>query len=293
MRTLLSLCILSFCFIAVKAQRLAENDIKLLVEKEDSLSKLANHISDDSILVDRIKADSLFTRVLVRALKTGYSFAFPFDSLFTISIKYPPDSSFRIFTWQLPINPETYRYHGAIQMRTEDGSLKLFPLLDRSEKTLNIADTITDHLNWMGALYYQIVAKPLGKKTIYTLLGFNQNNSRSTRKYIEILDLSSGKPVFGGYYFVPEKCARFIMEFKRDAGARLLYDQELDMIIMEHLVSESNQPKNKSTLVGDGDYDGFKWTGRNWVFIYDLFSQMNPDNKTPVPKPKTENKFDF
>src|SRR5690606_40572592 len=55
-----------------------------------------------------------------------------FDSLITISKLSPKDSSFKIFTWQLVINDNLVRQHGAIQMKTNDGSLKLFPLIDKS-----------------------------------------------------------------------------------------------------------------------------------------------------------------
>jgi hypothetical protein len=281
------------CSFHLKAQHFNNKNIKFLLKKEDSLARLAEHILDDSLVTDRVKADSLFTRILVRALKTPHSFYFPFDSLATISRKYAPDSSFRIFTWQLPINRETYRYHGAIQMRTEDGSLKLFPLMDRSDKTLNIADTVADHSAWMGAVYYQVVATAYEGKPLYTLIGFHQSNSKSHNKFIEILDLSSGKPVFGGPYFVPEKSARYIMEFKAGAGARLVYDEELDLIVMEHLISETGEPNKKNTLVGDGDYDGFKWMGKNWVFINKLFTEKTPENMPPVPVPRIENKLDL
>ena len=83
---------------------------------------------------DRLTADSVFTRQLVRALRVPYSFEYPFDSLFTISRMYAPDSSFRVFTWQLEVNEDLVRQHGAIQMRTTDGSLKLFPLIDKSDE---------------------------------------------------------------------------------------------------------------------------------------------------------------
>jgi hypothetical protein len=47
-----------------------------------------------------------------------------------MSILSPPDSSFRIFTWQLFVNDSTYRHYGAIQMNQKE--LKLFALRDKS-----------------------------------------------------------------------------------------------------------------------------------------------------------------
>ena len=116
-----------------------------LRKKEDSLKIYATNIIQADDAENRFKADSLFTRMFVRALKTNYSFKYPFDSLETISKLYPPDSSFRIFTWQMVISEDVVRQHGAIQMRTADGSLKLFPLIDKSNIITNLNDTVTDN----------------------------------------------------------------------------------------------------------------------------------------------------
>jgi hypothetical protein len=75
------------------------------------------------------------------------------------------------------------------------------------------------------------------------------------------------------------------MEFKKDAGPRLNYDEEMNMIIIEHLVSQSGEPNKKSTLVGDGDYDGFKWANGKWVFVNKIFKDITPEGKEPVPMP--------
>ena len=75
------------------------------------------------------------------------------------------------------------------------------------------------------------------------------------------------------------------MEYKKEAGARLTYDQDLDMIIAEHLVSETNQPDKKWTYVGDGDYEGFKWVNGKWVHVEKVFHLVTPLGKEPVPNP--------
>jgi hypothetical protein len=80
---------------------------------------------------DRLRADSFFTRQLVQALRTPYSFHYGFDSLKTISRLYAPDSSFRIITWQLMKDFSYYRYKGAIQMNTKDGSVKINTIIRR------------------------------------------------------------------------------------------------------------------------------------------------------------------
>jgi hypothetical protein len=282
---------LLICFIG-SAQPITKADLKFLHKKEDSLKiysiKLLQGIND----IDRFKADSIFTRIFVRALKTPNSFHYPFDSVQSISKLYAPDSSFRIYTWQMVVNDNVIRQHGAIQMKTADGSLKLFPLIDKSDIMQNISDSVGDNKGWVGAVYYKIIEKENKGKPIYTLLGYDENNIRSTKKIIDILQFVYGQPVFGDPIFSFEKdslarapISRFILEFKKDAGARLTYDEDMDMIVFEHLISETNEPKKKFTLVGDGDYEAFKWSNGKWVHVQKVFTQVTPDGQAPVPKP--------
>lgn len=292
MKNLLGLLVtILFSQLAV-AQNISKADLKILQQKEDSVRGFSVKIIQGINAADRLEADSMFTRVLVRALVTKNSFQYPFSSLQTVSVLYAPDSAFRIFTWQLVINENVIRQHGAIQMKTTDGSLKLFGLIDKSDVTTAIADTIGNHRGWMGAIYYKIILKTYGNQKYYTLLGFDENNIRSSRKVIEVLHFKDGEPVFGGPFFSSEGAGgfakwqnRYIMEYKKEAGPRLTYDQDLDMIIVEHLISESNEPKKKWTLIGDGDYEGFVWKGNKWMHVDKVFNQVTPDGAPPMPNP--------
>ena len=292
MKRLFILLLSSFITVFSFAQGNGKAELKVLKQKEDSLKNYSVKIIQGINADNRFNADSMFTRVLVRALKTKNSFHYPFDSLQTVSILYSPDSVFRIFTWQLVINENVIRQHGAIQMKTYDGSLKLFPLIDKSDVTTNVQDTIGNNYGWIGAIYYKIIVKRSSNHNYYTLLGFDENNIRSSRKIIEVLDFINDEPVFGGRYFSYEEDgvfksahSRYIMEYKKEAGPRLNYDKDLDMIIVEHLVSESNEPAKKWTLIGDGDYEGFKWKNGKWVHVEKVFNVITPDGQAPVPNP--------
>lgn len=283
---MLCMCNISF---AQGGRKAVFEEIK---EKEDSLRYYSAGIIQGINAEDRLKADSIFTRKLVQLLKTTHSFHYPFESLQTVSILYSPDSVFRIFTWQLVINENVIRQHGAIQMKTSDGSLKLYPLIDKSDITSNVSDTIGNNFGWIGAIYYKIIQTSTANQNYYTLLGFDENNIRSSRKLIEVLNFLNNEPIFGGRYFsfeedsvIKSSPSRYIMEYKKEAGPRLTYDKELDMIIVEHLISESNEPKKKWTLIGDGDYEGFKWKNGKWVHIEKVFSMVTPEGEAPVPNP--------
>ncbi len=284
--------ILLFAVISAQAQRINNEDKKFLQQKEDSLKVFADKLINGNSATIRFSNDSLFTRMFVKALKTNHSFNFRFDSLITISKLYPPDSSFRIFSWQMVVNENLVRQHGAIQMKTADGSLKLFPLIDKSDVTLNIVDTVANNLGWMGAVYYKILQNRSSNQNYYTLLGYDENNIRSSRKIIEVLSFSNDAPLFGGRYFSYEEdtsfksaTSRYVMEYKKSAGARLAYDADLNMIIAEHLESETNEPKKKWTFIPDGDYEGFKWKNGKWVHVEKVFTQITPEGMAPMPNP--------
>ena len=293
-------CIAFLLFISVahsNAQRISAQDMKSLKQKEDSMKPVGIKLIQGISVADRFRSDSLFTKMLVRALKTKNSFYYPFDSLYTISKLYAPDSSFRIYTWQMMISDNLIRQHGAIQMKTTDGSLKLFPLIDKSDVTSGYEDTVGNHLGWMGAVYYKVVLTQHEGKKYYTLLGYDENNIRSNKKIIEVMRFENDQPIFGGRFFsapnnslLASNPSRYVMEFKKEAGPRLTYDDELNMIIMEHLVSESNQPNKKWTLVGDGDYEGFRWIQGKWVYVAKVFNEVTPEGKAPVPTPIRDEK---
>ncbi|MFN5232296.1 MAG: hypothetical protein ACK5CN_06490 [Bacteroidota bacterium] len=289
-----SIIILSV-FIKTNAQSYAQN----LVQKEDSLKYHGNIIVNGEFAEQRFRADSHFTRILVRALQIPYSFYHSFDSLITISRLYSPDSSFRIFTWQLSKDENTFRRHGAIQMNTKDGSLKLYPLIDRSSLIINQADTITNNEWWIGAIYYKILLHKIVDRNYYTLLGYDENNRLSTRKIIEILSFDAmNRPVFGSniFDFSKDKAqktpqSRYWIEYKKDAQASIKFDQELDLLIYDHLITETNEINRKETYVPDGDYEAFKWTNGKWLHIEKPFDNKLEDGQAPVIKPVTESKI--
>jgi len=291
-----------FISISCFAQHIASADEAFLKTKEDSLETFSNQIAFSVQPQDKFSADSIFTRMLVKALRTPYSFSYPFDSLQTVSIVYPSDSSFRIFTWQMVLDDNVIFQHGAIQMKTMDGSLKLFPLIDKSNTIDDLTDTITDNKSWIGAVYYKIIETQFNNHNYYTLLGYDEDDLRCTRKIIEVLHFNEhSQPVFGGTYFVFEKSLiirpsvkRYVMEYKKDASPKLNYDPELGMIVVEHLESESGEPKKPWTLIPDGDYEGFKWEGGQWIHVDKIFNQITPEGQEPVPAPvKETNKIQF
>jgi hypothetical protein len=290
------LCCALACAINVQAQRLSAADSALLMKQQDSLQQLADVILTGKTEELRQPAGDQFIPQLVRALRAKYSFDFPFDSLRSISIQYPQDSSFRIFTWGLENETGYYRHYGAIQMNTKNGDLKLFPLFDNSDYTNN-PDTVTDNKGWYGCIYYKIQQQHYFNSEYYTLFGYDANNQRSTKKLLDMLTFKNGKPVFGGAFFsfaedtVPKPARkRFILEYRKDATISLSYNAEMDMIVFDHLISATNEPGKPYTYVPDLDYEGFKWKGGKWVHVEKVFHDALPLGKFPLQQPQDQRK---
>jgi len=276
------LIIACLAFSNVQAQRISAADKKLFIKKEDSLKTYADSMINAIGAGKRFLSDSQFVKTFVRALKVNNSFLYPFDSLNTVSRLYPPDSSFRIFTWQLKKDEYMYYQKGAIQMKTPDGSLKLYPLFDASMFTAKPLDSVRTRRNWIGALYYRIIQKEFNSKKYYTLLGFDDYTISSNRKWMEVLsfDDQTGEPVFGGPLIsfkedtakVKPVLNRFDIEYKKEARTLFNYNPEMDMIIYDHLISETEEPAKKETYIPDGDFEGFKWENGQWVHIDKVFN---------------------
>ncbi|HMH21030.1 MAG TPA: hypothetical protein VK563_04615 [Puia sp.] len=288
-------------------QRQNSSERKELRRREDSLKRFADKIVNSEDPSERFLSDSQFVRVLVRSLKVKYSFYYPFDSLVTISRLVPPDSSFRIFTWQLKKDEHTYLQEGAIQMNQPDGSLKLIPLFDVSMFTAKPLDSVRSNREWIGAIYYRIIQKEFNGRKYYTLLGFDDYNISSNKKWMEVLTFNeAGQPQFGGQYFSFEEDSavvnaakiaakkapvkdsvkkgplfRYSMEYKKEALTRFNYDPEMDMVIFDHLIPEGDEPEKKETYVPDGDFEAFKWKGGRWVHVEKLFDFKLKDGDFP------------
>lgn len=288
-----------------QAQSISASDRKKLAAKEDSLRIFAESLVMDSLTAGRMIADSLFTRTLVRALQIKNSFYYPFDSVQGVSRLYAPDSTFRIITWNIIFDDFYSRQRGAIQMRTKDGSLKLFPLRDVSEFTQNALDSVRGRNNWIGAIYYNIVKTQNGAKNYYTLFGIDYNNIRSTKKWIEVLSFNErNEPVFGGNLFNFSQDSlkkppqhRYSVEYKKEARVLANFVEDVNMILVDHLVSETDEPDNKWTMVPDGDNEAFRWENGKWVHIEKAFTfkvdMTGADpylGKPPVAEPILDNK---
>lgn len=290
---LFSLCLLVFSAQTglaqvKKAEPISPENLQKMTLHEDTLAILGFTIINDSSADRRFRACHRFIPMLVGALKTENSFDFKFERLKTVSIQYPADSSFRIFTWQLFVDDSTYRYFGAIQMN--EPGLKLFPLADRSDDLGDASREALSPEKWYGAIYYRLsqLDGRDGKK--YLLYGFDGYGFFEKRKVLDVLSFQNGRPVFGAPIFnrglvasrdVPEM--RLILTYSAETSVKMNFDDEYGMILFDHLIPSANPFGTGQVMVPDGSYEGFKIEGDKLVYVEKLETQILDEAPRPVP----------
>jgi hypothetical protein len=226
---------------------------------------------------------------LVKTLKIKHSFYYPFSKLKSVSLQYPPDSSFRMFTWQLAVSPSEYRYYGALQRKSD--SLILFPLIDRSF-TISQPDVASlSPENWMGCLVYGIQQIGKGDSATYLAFGYDANDGKTRKKWIDPIRFIRNKPVFGAPLFPPNPKdssatipLRFILSYSAESTIKLNYDAELGLIVFDHLaplVLKAGQPEE---MVPDGSYEAFKILQNKLEYI-EMLTVTSTDEESIRQKP--------
>jgi hypothetical protein len=298
--------------------------LKELKTMEDTLAFFAYAILNAKKADQRFLAVRAFIPMLTKALKTENSFNYPFERLRNISIQYPKDSTFRIFSWQLYVDSSDYRYYGAIQMNTP--ALKLIPLADRSfQLEGEVEQAILFNENWYGALYYNIVDfdTPEGRK--YLLFGYDnyENFERfeeegdrdrefafshsdyeyvSKRKVIDVLSFKQNKAIFGAPVFVhvnPKNQKQYtknrvVLEFSADAVVSCNYDEFEQMIIFDHLMPMSEAiPGEKPVYMPDGTYEGYRLQNGKWIYVESVFNTTVKEapREQPILDQRSKNLF--
>ena len=234
MRVVLLFCCVLSVQLSVAQTDLPKVDIDFetasMPEVEEALKPLFIEIRDNRDAEYKLKLNTRIYGYLQTLLKRPESFAYPFDSLKTISKLYPADSSFRIYTWEIT-DRDDYRtfsdhtYYGFIQRRyqRQDGKLQyiVIPLTDATDARMRIENEQLDHESWLGALYYHPRHQTNGVMTFegkaarynsmtgrakrepityYIMLGLNRHDIRSNYKIVEAISFDpedSTRALFG------------------------------------------------------------------------------------------------
>lgn len=254
---------------------------RTLEKTEASMLKVIDSMAASNDVLLRNKLSEELVLMFYHALDSKEAMEYPFDKLYAISDLRSDDHSFRIVTWELENDEGDIEYHGVAAY--EEGNRVIAEVLeDGSSDIQNPEFKTLKSKNWYGALYYD-VRKYMNKKDVqYVLLGINRNEQLLKKRIIEIAfvddELQFGKEVFDVNGKIGLK--RRVFEHSVEAEMSILFDDEDDRIVMDHL--SPLQPvyqNNHQYYVPDLSFDALEYNKGIWHYKSDVDVKMKEDYK--------------
>jgi len=269
MRRSILFFILVFAFVQVEAQK---PEYLPFVKSEARLQSFFEELYSDSLSDGDVLLDSI-RREMKEVLSKEGSMDFPWKRLNRIGVITSDDGKLRIFTWHVMDDYDHYRYFGYIQIALKKGRVKLFELHDNVKAQRGVMKLEQSDADWYGKLYYQIITSRYKRKTYYTLMGMDFNDSRSTIKSVEVMDIQRNSPRFVRSLFLKGRdfVDRLVLEYADQVAISVRYDPGLGMITFDHLVPfHPIYQKNFEFYGPDGSYDGLEFSGGLWLYREDI-----------------------
>jgi hypothetical protein len=250
---------------AQKTNPIKPADLKRLEQLEDTIAMLAKITVQDTLVTKRLLANGRMIPLLKEALTIANSFNYAFTKIENISIQRPVDGLFRMFTWQLYINDNEYKYFGYVQLNRTKPTI--VELSDMSRKLENIDKEALTPDHWFGAVYYNMKEFKTKDGMKYLLFGYNANDSLERIKVLDVLTLRGGQIKFGAPVLEvadikgvkKQKLHRLLLNYSAEASMRLNFDPELNIVIHDHLEKiATKNPNLPFTYVPDGTYEAFE-----------------------------------
>ena len=256
-----------FAFFELRLQNLSN---EILNAETDSLKNEANKLLMEDV-------EELLT------MEGSFEYVFEIDQL---SILMSPNKKFNFYNWVVPFEDGTFEYYGYIQMK-ERRKKKLFfiKLSDQSAQTANEQYKTFSEGNWFGALYTDIVMTKYQKKNYYTLLGWDGNNNKSSKRIVEILYFNENtQPIFGAPILKMNDGTRnrMILEYSQQASISIKYDHEKEYIIFDHLEPlDGVEYGMYEFYVPSLSYDGLTFKNGKWRLVENLpvYNSKEQDGK--------------
>ena len=243
-----------------------------LVKSEARLQGMFDELYADSLDDADPLLDSIRTGMR-KALSLEGSIDFPWDRLDKIGNIISEDKEIRVFTWHYMDDPDNYRYFGFIQVRLKKGKSKVYELKDNGKSQRGIMKLDQKISDWYGKLYYQVLTNQYKRKTYYTLLGMDFNNSRSTIKSVEVMTVQRNEPHFARSLFIKgqDVADRLVLEYDKEVAISVRFDPGTKMIAFDHLVPFHPIYENNFEFYGpDGSFDGLEFSEGKWIFHKDI-----------------------
>jgi hypothetical protein len=279
MKLILLFSILSFAVVGQEMNQLQgiENSLSLTLDSLRSASSDSLKIELNKRLKNQVK----------ECLADKAAFSYPFQKLKSIGFVDSPDKLVRIVNWNIELSDQTQKYVCFILKNSpKNNQIEVTELIDTEQNSVFRPEGIIEASNWYGALYYKIIPIQKGTKTVYTLLGWDGNNSISNIKIIESLFFTGKTPKLGSPIFKTSEgtLKRMIFEHTKKSTMTLRYEAENKRIIFDHLSPEVPSLKGYySFYAPDLSYDAFILDGNKWVLKEDVIGlNKATDSKSTI-----------
>lgn len=289
--TIWPIFVLIFQVVPVVGQETAQNGLpQTSATWQDSLAAAGDMLQNGTDAHQRRQASNDIHTILHRVLTEEGSWNLSFDMIPQISVLSPEDKSFRIFSWQLYLDPDHYQHKGFVQWKRDASRPQV--LQDRSDEYLRPELVIGSAANWYGAVYYGIRECKLNRKPYWLLFGFDGHSATSQRKIIEVLTLSEeGDLVFGAPVFhydddvrPREPINRLVMDYAIGSRVRVRYDEHFNMILYDHLMPFADERSGLGLVnIPDGTYEGFTYKKGLWQHVEKVFHKVMDEAPVDFP----------
>ena len=245
----------------------------VFTDKENILTQLAENIlngQNDSI---KIESNTLFKEELFTIINTKQSYLYNFNNIKHLSIIQPKNKKFKLFTWFLPYKDGTYDYFGIIQQCNKRGKkCKTYVLENTTHLSNQYINQSINYKDWYGCVYYDIIPIKIKRETYYTLLGWDGNNKKTTKKIIDVLNIKKKQNPFFGANIFNNNNKRIILEYSSNYSISLQYDEKLDYIVFDHLEPMDEVSINNFDIyVPNLSYDILEKTDLGWQLKTNIY----------------------
>lgn len=256
-----------------------------LPSQENELVLLLDNLRNAKNKSAKNEANKIFKAQLEKTIQEPGAFDYPFSKLTTLGSIKSPDNSLRLFNWNVEQDDMTQKYYCYILHFNERKKVyELSELIDNSFMIPARPTEILEGKDWYGALYFKIIPVDKGSKTIYTLLGWDGNNTMSNIKLMDVLYFAGNSPRLGSPIFKHqgETLKRVFFEHSEKTTMYLNYDEQQGRIILDHLSPETPSMKGiYSFYVPDLSYDAYELKNNKWYLKEDVIG-VNGKSKEKV-----------
>jgi len=255
----------------------------------DSLAAVGAKTLGEPAYADRKQALEQFTKMLKTFVASDTGFSHPLKEVGNV-LRLPLGDDAAIYTWQVPDSSFNYQRYGLVAARVKDEIV----LTELEASQLPGAEFMRlKPENWYGAIYYEAIPVEKGRDEYYTLLGLTMGQDLN-RKVIDVIEIDrKGRPRFGAKIFRVQEWQdrtfqrapmRLILQYSPDISASVKWNEDEEMIVMDHLSPPDENLKGIYQQYGpDMSYDALEWEDDWWQLTEEV--KFNTRQNIPIIPP--------